>query len=247
MFNLNEGLLLHLFAEPPAYYIAFIAFIIITMVSAYLLGSVNSAIIISKLIYRDDIRTHGSGNPGLTNMLRTYGKGGAGLTLLGDMLKTAVAIFISAVLFGFNYVGGVSTGEGFCYVAGLFSIIGHIFPVYYKFKGGKGVLSTATMVLILTPIPFLILFAIFAAIVAVSKYVSLGSVVSAILYPVMLHGYFMFVFSNADKSLPGLAALASVTVAILVVWCHRGNLQRISNRTERKLSFKKKNKDESED
>lgn len=251
MFNLNEGLLAYLFRDATeytsSYYLWYLAFALISIAAAYFLGSINSAIIVSKALYRDDVRKHGSGNPGLTNMLRTYGKGGAGLTLLGDMLKTAVAIFISAVLFGFNYVGGVSTGEGFCYVAGLFSIIGHIFPVYYKFKGGKGVLSTATMVLILTPIPFLILFAIFAAIVAVSKYVSLGSVVSAILYPVMLHGYFMFVFSNADKSLPGLAALASVTVAILVVWCHRGNLQRISNRTERKLSFKKKNKDESED
>lgn len=250
MFNLNEGLLAYLFRDAAeytgAYYLWYLAFALITIFAAYFLGSINSAIIVSKTLYHDDVRKHGSGNPGLTNMLRTYGKGGAGLTLLGDMLKTAIAIFISGILFGFNYVGAISTGEGFCYVAGLFAVIGHVFPIYYKFKGGKGVLSTATMVLILSPIPFAILFLIFAGIVAASKYVSLGSVSTAVLYPVVLHGYFVFVFSNAEKSLPGLAALASITIAILVVWCHRGNLQRISDRTERKISFKKKNKDESE-
>ena len=251
MFKLNEGLLAYLFRNSTeytnSYYIWYLAFALITIAAAYFLGSINSAIIVSKTLYRDDVRKHGSGNPGLTNMLRTYGKGGAGLTLLGDMLKTVLAIFISGILFGFNYVGGLSTGEGFCYIAGLFAVIGHIFPIYYKFKGGKGVLSTATMVLVLTPVPFLILFLIFFAIVASSKYVSLGSVVSAVLYPVVLHGYFVFIFSNTDKSLPGLAALSAVTIAILVVWCHRGNLQRISDRTERKISFKKKTKDESED
>lgn len=250
MFNLNEGILAYLFKDAAeytsAYYIWYLAFALITVASSYLLGSINSAIIVSKTLYHDDVRKHGSGNPGLTNMLRTYGKGGAGLTLLGDMLKTALSIFISGVLFGFNYVGGVSTGEGFCYIAGLFAVIGHVFPIYYKFKGGKGVLSTATMVLILTPVPFAILFLIFAGIVAASKYVSLGSVVSAVLYPVVLHGYFMFIFSSTNKSLPGLAALASVTIAILVVWCHRGNLQRISDRTERKISFKKKPKGDGE-
>ena len=250
MFKLNEGLLAYLFRDAVeytnSYYIWYLAFAIISIVAAYFLGSINSAIIVSKTLYHDDVRKHGSGNPGLTNMLRTYGKGGAGLTLLGDMLKTAVAICICGLLFGFNYVGGVSTGEGFCYIAGLFAVIGHVFPIYYKFKGGKGVLSTATMVLILSPVPFLILFILFASIVAASKYVSLGSVVSAVLYPVILHGYFVFIFSNTDKSLPGLAALSSITIAILIVWCHRGNLQRISNRTERKISFKKKDKDESE-
>jgi len=250
MFNLNEGLLAYLVRDAEAYtkeyYLWYFVFALISITCAYLLGSINSAIIVSKSIYRDDVRKHGSGNPGLTNMLRTYGKGGAGLTLLGDMLKTAVAIFISGIFFGFNYVGGVSTGEGFCYIAGLFAVIGHVFPIYYKFKGGKGVLSTATMVLILTPGPFAILFLIFAAVVAMSKYVSLGSVVSAVLYPVVLHGYFMFIFSNTNKSLPGLAALASIIIAILVVWCHRGNLQRISDRTERKLSFKKAPKDDGE-
>jgi glycerol-3-phosphate acyltransferase PlsY len=171
-------------------------------------------------------------------MLRTYGKNAALLTLLGDLLKTAVAIFIAGVLFGFNYYQGLSMGLGFTYVAALFAVIGHVFPIYYKFRGGKGVLSTATALLILSPFVFLILFALFAAIVGASKYVSLGSVVSAVLYPVVLHGYFSVAFG--PKSTPGLASLSAIIIAILVVYCHRGNLQRISDRTERKISFKKK-------
>ena len=240
--SLNDGgLLNYLFTpEDTSFFIFYMLFTVVTIVCAYLLGSINSAIIISKTIYHDDIRKHGSGNAGLTNMLRTYGKGAAGLTLLGDISKTAIAILISAVFFGFNYVGGVSTGDGMCYVAGLFTVVGHIAPAYYKFKGGKGVLTTAVTALILSPIPFLILFTLFVLVVAISKYVSLGSVIAAILYPVMLRGYFAVVFSNTDKSLPGLAALATIIIAILIVWCHRGNLQRISERTERKISFKKK-------
>ena len=242
--SLNDGGLLKFLANPDTlkYNILLLVFTVATVVIAYLLGSINSAIIISKTLYRDDIRKHGSGNPGLTNMLRTYGKGAAGLTLLGDISKNAIAILISAIFFGFNYVSGISTSHdgitGMCYAAGLFAVIGHIAPVYYKFKGGKGVLSTATVALILTPIPALILIAIFIAVVAVSKYVSLGSVIAAILFPVLVNGYYMLIF-NGNVRLPIMAALATIVIAILVVWCHRGNLQRISDKTERKLSFKK--------
>ena len=140
-------------------------------------------------------------------------------------------------MFGFRYMQGISISD-MCYVAGLFAVLGHVFPIYYKFKGGKGVLVTSTMALILTPIPFLILFAIFAAIVWTSKYVSLGSVSVAALYPVLLHGTFALVF---ETTMPGLTALSTIILACLIVWCHRENLQRISERTERKISFKKKN------
>lgn len=240
--SLNDGGLLYYLFKPDTikFPIFFLLFTVATIVCAYLLGSINSAIIISRTLYGDDIRKHGSGNAGLTNMLRTYGKGAAVLTLIGDLMKTAMAIFISGFLFGFNYVAGLSTGDGMCYIAGMFAVIGHIAPIYHKFKGGKGVLATATMALILTPIPFLILFAIFVVVVAISKYVSLGSVITAILYPVLLHGTFAVVFPKAQSPLPGLAALASILIAIIVVWCHRENLQRIMDRTERKLSFKKK-------
>lgn len=131
-------------------------------------------------------------------------------------------------------------GEGYCYVAGLFAVLGHIFPIYYGFKGGKGVLATSTMALILTPIPFLILFVFFVIIVWISKYVSLGSVTVAILYPVLLHGYFTIMFPEAQYTMPGLISFSAIMLALLIVWCHRGNLKRISNKTERKISFKKK-------
>lgn len=218
----------------------YLLFTVAVILFAYLLGSVNSSIVISRVIYRDDVRTHGSGNAGLTNMLRTFGKGAALLTLFGDLIKTAASILISAFFFGFWYSGGVSTGDGMCYVAALFTVIGHIAPVYYKFKGGKGVLTTAVSALILCPIPFAILFAMFVIIVAISKYVSLGSVISAVFFPVVLNAYFALRFPNAPKSMPGLAALATILIAILIVYCHRENLNRISEKTERKLSFKKK-------
>ena len=249
---LQEGLFSRLFPSGiPTdgawkYYIAYFGFAILVIISAYLLGSVNTAIVVSKSIYRDDIRNHGSGNAGLTNMLRTYGKGAAGLTLFGDLLKTAIAVLIAGIFWGFGYVGGISVGGGilgpemgFCYIAGLFAVVGHVFPIYYKFKGGKGVLATATMALILSPLPFAILLLLFIGIVALSKYVSLGSVIVAIFYPVSLFVFFKIFFAEGT-SMPPLMAFASIVLAILIVWCHRENLERISNQTERKLSFKKK-------
>ena len=235
--NLQDGLIGTLvFGSEASAYAFYIIAAVAVVVASYLLGSINSAIIISKLVYRDDVRKHGSGNPGTTNMLRTFGKGAALMTLLGDMAKTALSILLAGFIFGFHYVYGVSWGDGFCYVAGLFSVLGHIFPIYYKFKGGKGVLSTATMVLILSPIPFLILISLFIALVAWTKYVSLGSVTAAVLYPVVLHATFSII--GIPQS--GLISLSSIIIAILVVWCHRANLVRISNRTENKISFGKK-------
>ncbi len=229
-----------------AFYI--IAAVLVIAVS-YLLGSINSAIIVSKVVYHDDVRKYGSGNPGTTNMLRAFGKKAALLTLIGDMLKTVISILFAALLFGFQYVGGVSSGDGLCYIAGMFAILGHIFPIYYRFKGGKGVLCTATMALILSPIPFLVVFLVFVATVAWTKYVSLGSVFGGVLYPVVLHGYFKYLGALINQNLGegdipflqnGMIALASIIAAILIVWCHRANLQRISDRTENKISFKKR-------
>lgn len=238
MFNLNEGLLKYVFNnEVP--FIALFGSLLFVLLAAYFLGSINSAIIISRTIYKEDIRTKGSGNGGMTNMLRSFGWKAALLTLAGDLGKTAISILLAAVFFGFQYVGALSVSE-FCYVAGLFAVIGHVFPVYYKFKGGKGVLATSTMALILTPIPFLILFCIFAAVYGMSKYISLGSVCVAALYPVVLHGTFLVLFG---LNMPGLIALSSILLACLIVWCHRENLKRISQGTERKTYLRKKKDD----
>ena len=255
MYKLNEGLWYYIVSKPEAnlgewkYILLTVGFALAAMLAGYLLGSINSAVIISKIFYGDDIRNHGSGNAGLTNMLRTYGAKSALFTLLGDMLKTAIAIFIAGVLGGFGYIGGISVGNATCimplaYLAGLFVVIGHIFPIYYGFKGGKGVLCTATMALILTPIEFAILISLFIAIVAITKYVSLGSVVVGILYPVTVHGHYEVIFPNVEHSLDGVTALITIILAILIVYCHRENLKRISNGTERKISIGgKKNKD----
>ena len=236
--NINEGLLLHLFGQnvPLIVYLASLFFVLL---ASYLLGSINSAILFSKLVYKEDIRTKGSGNGGMTNMLRTYGGKAALLTLAGDLGKTVISIFIAGFVFGFGYIGGVSV-SGECYFAGLFAVLGHVFPIYYKFKGGKGVLVTSTMALILSPIPFIILFGVFAAIFAMSHYVSLGSVCVAMLYPVVMHGYFAVVF---ESPMDGLIALATIILACLIVWCHRGNLKRISERTEKKTYLRKKKND----
>ena len=257
---LQNGLMHTLQFGNEALAIAFpiIAAVLVIAVS-YLLGSINSAIIVSKLVYHDDVRKYGSGNPGTTNMLRAFGKKAALLTLIGDMLKTVISILFAGLLFGFHYYGGVSSWDGWCYIAGMFAILGHIFPIYYRFKGGKGVLCTATMALILSPIPFLIVFLVFVVTVAWTKYVSLGSVFGGVLYPVVLHGYFKFIdalmYQNSSEVYTpflqnGMIALASIIAAILIVWCHRANLQRISDRTENKISFKKKlaePKEEAED
>ncbi len=221
--------------------ILYVLFAVIVGAIGYLLGSINTSIVTSKLIYHEDIRSHGSGNAGMTNMLRTYGGKAALMTLAGDLLKTVFAVLIGGLFLGLGYVGGISTGVG-GYIGAFFAILGHVFPVYYKFKGGKGVLATATMALVLTPVPFIILFALFALIVWLSRYVSLGSICAAVLYPVLVNGYFEFVFPTVK--IHPIVALITILIAILVVWCHRSNIVRISNQTESKLSFSKKDKKE---
>lgn len=239
MFNLNTGLLAYLFPNGIREIVLFGSMLVV-LLAAYFLGSINSAILFSKLVYKDDIRKHGSGNGGMTNMLRTFGGKAALLTLAGDIGKTAISIAIAGIVFGFNYVSGISI-HPCLYWAGLFAVLGHIFPVYYGFKGGKGVLVTSTMALILTPIPFLILFGLFVIIFVTSHYVSLGSVCVAVLYPVLMHGVFAV---KLQSPMPGEVALATIVLACLIVWCHRGNLQRISDRTEKKTYLRKKSKDE---
>ncbi len=142
---------------------------------SYLFGSVNFALVLSKYVYHDDIRNYGSGNAGFTNMRRTFGTKAGVLTLLGDFSKTFIGVFCGMLLFGANTAT----------LAGLACILGHCFPCFYKFKGGKGVAAAATMCFILDPIVFLILITFFILIVLSTKYLSLGSIMSLILYPLI--------------------------------------------------------------
>lgn len=237
----RDGLLLRLTGEfnisnnSTEFYLLAIGFMILAVAVSYLLGSLSSAIIVSRALYKEDIRTHGSGNAGLTNMLRTYGKGAAALTLAGDMMKTAIAVLFTALLFGFSYSGGISM-SGVCYLSGLCAVLGHVYPIFYGFKGGKGVLVTATMAIILTPAVFGILIALFIIIVAISGFVSLGSIIVASLFPiaVCLFSYFF------GGGIPLLTAICTVFLGVFVVWCHRTNIERLKNGTEKKISIGKK-------
>ncbi len=204
-----------------------IAMYVLCALIAYSLGSLNFGIIISKLIYHDDVRTHGSGNAGTTNMLRTYGKGAAAATIIGDALKVVLAIVIANFLVGSLYYGG--------YVAGFFAILGHVYPIYYGFKGGKGVVASAITILMLEPKVFLIVFAVFIAVVAIWRYISLGSIIAAAVYPLITYCYAM-----ASRGGSGLDVVFAFLIAAFVIVLHRTNIQRLLEGKENKLSFKSK-------
>ena len=154
-------------------------------VVGYLLGSLNTAILVSRLMYGEDIRTKGSGNAGMTNVMRTYGKGPAAITFLGDLAKTLVAMTVGTLVCG---VLGA-------YFAGLFAVLGHIAPIYHKFRGGKGVSATAMFILYLEPLAFLIVITMFVLIVWGLKFLSMGSIISAFVFP-----YIIFSFESAKAS-----------------------------------------------
>ena len=204
-------------------YIAATVSILLCIIIPYLLGSVNFALVISKVFFKDDIRKYGSGNAGMTNMLRTYGKVAAAGTLLSDLLKAVVAVFFGMFVFG----------EIGAYASGFFCVLGHIFPIFFKFKGGKGVATAAAMILTLNPLAFLILFTLFVIVVVATKYISLGSVLCMLFYPALTY----------SLGGVGFPTLFSFAVAATVIFMHRSNIKRLLNGTENKLSLSKKSQD----
>ncbi len=218
--------------------------ILLCIVIPYLLGSINFGLLISRKRFNDDIRAHGSGNAGTTNMLRTYGKRAAAFTLLGDMLKAAIAVGLGYLIFDrTGTLASIESGETVRYldhtgaaIAGLFVMIGHMFPIFYKFKGGKGVATSAIVILMIHWPSFLICFAIFVIIVVGTKYVSLASCMGMIFYPIVLNA---LSFGQHPT-----AKIASVLMATLVVFMHRENLKRLSQGKESKLYFSKKKREE---
>ncbi len=198
-------------------------------IAAYLLGSLNFAVIISKLKFGEDIRTKGSGNAGATNMSRTYGKSAGIFTLVGDIMKAVIPVLLAKILIG----------DVYGYLTGLCCALGHAFPCYYKFKGGKCVAVTAAIALVMEPMVFLFLLIIFAATVGLTKYVSLGSVLAAMTFPVLLH--------NIMKIKYGVGNLGIIFVIInclLVIYLHRDNLKRLLDGKENKFQLKKVKKDD---
>lgn len=205
------------------------------IIFSYLIGSVNCALVVSRLFYHDDVRRHGSGNAGATNVLRSYGKKAGILTFAGDGLKGALCIVVACLIFGYPFSPIGYRSHIYlvlaAYLSAFFCIFGHVFPCFAKFRGGKGFATLAVCVLCLNPFIFAILCAVFFPLVLMSKYVSLGSVVTAMFYPILLH-----TFDSMENSTHyGVSTFVALLIAALVVWAHRGNIKRIMNRTERKL------------
>lgn len=200
---------------------------ILVAIIAYFIGSISFSVIFSRKFAGFDVRDKGSKNAGSTNVLRTVGTKVALLTLMCDILKGVIAIVVAII------AGKIWTNlnvEILKYLAGFFAILGHTFPIFFEFRGGKGV-ATALGVLITLNWKIGLICLIFAIIIiAFTRMVSVGSILSAVLYPILT--IFM-----GDTNF--VATIISILIALLVIFNHRENLKRIKNGTENKLSFKK--------
>ena len=210
------------------------------IVIPYLLGSLSFSILVSRLLYGKDIRQFGSGNAGMTNVLRTFGKKAAALTIVGDIGKGVAAVLLARWFFGTNFNDAVYfRGEILgVYLAALFAVIGHVYPVYFGFKGGKAVSVATGTILAINPLLAIPLLVIFAAVFLWGKMVSLASVCCAVAYPLVTFVYYRF-GTAGDAGDVATATLGALLVGALVVWLHRGNLRRIKNGTEYKFLQKK--------
>ena len=209
---------------------------IIMAIIAYCIGSVNFSVIFSKKFAGFDVREKGSGNAGSTNMLRCVGKKAAALTLVCDILKGVVAIVI-AIILG-NMIDGLNR-ELLLQVAGVAVVLGHTFPIFFQFKGGKGV-ATSLGILLMSNWQIGLICLVFAIVLmALTRMVSLGSCAAAVLFPVLT----LFINDHYTVLTEGkqgnVYLVYSIILAIIVLYNHRSNIKRILNGTENKLSFKK--------
>ncbi len=196
---------------------------------AYLIGSINFSVILSKKMAGFDVREKGSGNAGTTNMLRSVGKKAAVITLICDILKGVVAILIAMAL---GKIFSDVNGALLIQVAGVAVIIGHTFPIFFKFKGGKGV-ATSLGVLIMSNWQIGLICLVFALILIIlTQMVSVGSIAAAILYPVLT------LFIPENYIVPGNYIIYSIVLAIIIIFNHRENVKRLLNGTENRISFK---------
>lgn len=214
-----------------------IPYYIIMGIIAYLIGSVNFSVLISKKVAGFDLREKGSGNAGTTNMLRTVGKGAAVVVLILDILKGVVAIWV-AIGYG-NLVAWLTKlvvdNSILVQVAGIFVIVGHTYPIYFGFKGGKGI-ATALGILLTTNYQIGLICLVFAIVLmTLTQMVSVGSIAAAILYPVLT-----LFLAKENFIVPGNYFVYSVIMALVVIFNHRSNVKRLLNGTENKISFKKK-------
>ena len=204
---------------------------LISVVIGYLLGSLSFAVIVSRLFKKDDVRNHGSGNAGMTNVLRTYGKGAAALCTIGDFSKGLAAVLIARwifVRFGITFMDGA-------YVGGFGALLGHLYPLYFGFRGGKGVLTSAGIVTAINPLMILMLGIPAVAVMFITRIVSIGSILAAAAYPVATY------FWNTWKDKPALYdTVFAALIGGVIIFMHRQNIKRLFNGTENKFGQKKK-------
>lgn len=219
----------------------FVIAIALSAVISYLMGSLNSSIITVRLLKGEDVRKFGSGNAGLTNTLRCFGKICALFTLLGDLLKGILAVIICKLICFWMGVGiGPENDVHFIgYVAGFFAVLGHIFPVYYGFKGGKGVLVGVSVFIVIDPLLFALLIGIFAVILFISRYVSLSSMIATALCPFITFALQYFL-ENTGWQTALLYSVMSLPICSLIIFMHRSNIGRLRKGTENRFSFGKK-------
>ena len=211
---------------------------LLAAVVAYLLGSINSAVIVSRLLDHDDIRKYGSGNAGMTNILRIYGKKQAALVVVGDFGKGILGVLFARLLFGW---AGVTVMDG-GYVGALFVLLGHLFPIFFGFRGGKGVLTSAGIMLVLNPVVFIILVPAIVIMMLLTRIVSLGSITAAVLYPILTYAV------QTMRGRPAMIdTLFAVLMAVIVIYMHRENIRRLLNGTESRFGQPKHNKTSGED
>lgn len=196
----------------------------LTLLVSYLLGCFNGSVMTSHFIIRDDVRQHGSGNAGLTNFYRAYGARYALCVIVCDMGKTVLACLIGGYLM--HWVAGDWTLG--LLIAGIGCELGHMFPVFFGLRGGKGILSGGVLVLMLDWRVALIAWGLFAVLWLTTRYVSLGSVAATASMPVSV---FLLMGHN------WLYTVLSAAVAALVIWCHRGNIRRLLTGTEKKFQW----------
>ena len=197
---------------------------LIIIITAYLLGNISTSYIVAKRLAGVDIRTQGSGNAGSTNVLRTLGKKAGALTFIGDVLKGLIAVLIARFI-----AYGANLDDTTCaYLAVVAVVLGHNYPVFLGFKGGKGVATSLGSMLGMNPLVALLCLGFFIIIVAITKYVSLGSMLGIGLSPVI-----MMINHNTK------GVLVTLFLAISVAITHRENIKRLLNGTERKLGQKK--------
>ena len=197
---------------------------LIIIITAYLLGNISTSYIVAKRLAGVDIRTQGSGNAGSTNVLRTLGKKAGALTFIGDVLKGLIAVLIARFI-----AYGANLDDTTCaYIAVVAVVLGHNYPVFLGFKGGKGVATSLGSMLGMNPLVALLCLGFFIIIVAITKYVSLGSMLGIGLSPVI-----MMINHNTK------GVLVTLFLTISVVITHKENIKRLLNGTERKLGQKK--------